>query len=229
LKAQKYSKKRYKNNNALELLDILENMLNQKKQKPTGLNMFTLPDVDWLCTVLHKEDPNDSYNVFKRPDLLIVFNREINEKFAQLLQDEHVKTGLRGAFKKTKAEKEVIKLKKIEKRITRKLKKRDLLNRYEEELLADLEVLKQKKQRLEDHVSGSDQEVEDENEADRIEEEKDMVESLDFENKEVIDKVDIMIKSGYSEEGKITPGLLKSLMGLLIRSPLKSPAQNEKH
>ena len=72
---------RFKNANAEELLDLLEKLLAEKNKPQTGLDILHIPDVKWLCTVLHKEDPTDSIGVFKKKTGNITIIRTINDKY----------------------------------------------------------------------------------------------------------------------------------------------------
>jgi len=80
LEGTKIFQRRWKHNNAEELLDKLEQLLRQKGKKPTGMDRLTLPNLDWLCTVLHKEDPEDTLGLFKRQNMGFSLNRDVNEK-----------------------------------------------------------------------------------------------------------------------------------------------------
>jgi len=59
-------KPRYREKNAVELYEELEKLLEKKGKKPTGMTHLDLPDINWLCIILHKEDPNDSLCLFKK-------------------------------------------------------------------------------------------------------------------------------------------------------------------
>ena len=78
-------KRRYKSTNAEELLDLFEKLLVQKNKPPTGLDIFNLPDVAWLCTVLHKEDPTDNVDIFKKKFESLTVTRTLNEKYVVML------------------------------------------------------------------------------------------------------------------------------------------------
>ena len=72
---------RFKNAKAEELLDWLERLLAEKNKPQTGMDILNLPDVGWVCTVLHKEDPTDSLGVFKKKTGNITISRTINDKY----------------------------------------------------------------------------------------------------------------------------------------------------
>ena len=57
VKGTEIFQRRYRAHSASELLEILENFLASKNFLKTGLNSHDLPNVGWLCTVLHREDP----------------------------------------------------------------------------------------------------------------------------------------------------------------------------
>lgn len=76
-------KVRHKSHSAIELFDKLEGLLRSKGMEPTGMNALALPDVNWLCTVLHKEDPTDELNIFGKKNSVTV-KRKLNEKYILL-------------------------------------------------------------------------------------------------------------------------------------------------
>ena len=51
---------------SIELLEKLEELLKSKKLNPTGLNMLTLPDQEWLCNIILTIDPEDPYGLLQR-------------------------------------------------------------------------------------------------------------------------------------------------------------------
>lgn len=71
---------RYKTKNALELLELLEELLAKNGKSPTGMNALKLPDVKWLCMILHKEDPQDNLKIFRK-DKTVPVSRNLNTKF----------------------------------------------------------------------------------------------------------------------------------------------------
>ena len=72
-------KHRYKWHNAVQLLDILEDLLKAKDLPPTGMDPLHLPNVDWLCTILHRIDLKDELNLFSEISESQV-NRIVNPK-----------------------------------------------------------------------------------------------------------------------------------------------------
>ncbi len=53
---------------AIELLDILEALLKKNELKPSGMDVFTLPDKNWLYHVIKYLDPHDESKIFKPKD-----------------------------------------------------------------------------------------------------------------------------------------------------------------
>ena len=56
---------RYRKYNSLELLEILEKMLKERKLPPTGLDIKTLPDQEWLSNAILHLDPKDPHQLIR--------------------------------------------------------------------------------------------------------------------------------------------------------------------
>ena len=59
----------YRKYNALELLEILEEMLKAKQLKPTGLDISCVPDLDWMRNAILHLDPNDPHELLTKKQL----------------------------------------------------------------------------------------------------------------------------------------------------------------
>ncbi len=81
IEGTKIFKRRRKNKNCMEMLADFEKLLEKKNLPPTGMNPTKLPDVDWLCTVIHREDPDDSLKLFCKLDETVTVTRSVNEKY----------------------------------------------------------------------------------------------------------------------------------------------------
>ena len=51
---------------AEELLKVLEGILIEQKLPPTGLDIDTLPNLEWLFNVIHTLDPQDLHKTFNQ-------------------------------------------------------------------------------------------------------------------------------------------------------------------
>ena len=49
----------------MEMFEVFEEFLKSKQKLPTGMTHLELPDLDWLATVIHKGDPDDTLSLFK--------------------------------------------------------------------------------------------------------------------------------------------------------------------
>ena len=102
-----------------------------KKNLPqTGLDIDSLPNIDWLYNVIHSLDPKDTHNLFSlaipiektlerdvNPVYILLYP---NPRFAKLVQQEPAGKQGRGYFRMTTEERKVIKLEKIARKIIKK-------------------------------------------------------------------------------------------------------------
>jgi hypothetical protein len=56
---------RYRKYSSLELLEILEGMLKEIKISSTGLDLYTLPDREWLQNCILYLNPSDPYELLE--------------------------------------------------------------------------------------------------------------------------------------------------------------------
>lgn len=54
---------RFQKYSAPELLELLDKLLKSKGLKPSGLNMTTIPNVEWLMNTIMHVDPSDPYEL----------------------------------------------------------------------------------------------------------------------------------------------------------------------
>lgn len=65
IKSTPVFKPRFREKNVMEMFEVFEEFLKSKQKLPTGMTHLELPDLDWLATVIHKEDPDDTLSLFK--------------------------------------------------------------------------------------------------------------------------------------------------------------------
>lgn len=76
---------RYRKYTSSELLEILEKLLAEKKLKPTGLTIGTLPDQDWLLNAILHVDPTDKHELIgPKKETKINYVLEINPEYFSL-------------------------------------------------------------------------------------------------------------------------------------------------
>ncbi len=80
LKGTGVFKPRFRNHTAEELLEELEELLKRKGLPSTGMSSLELPDVNWLSTILHKEDPNDTLKMFTKKEIHIEGPKTLNSQ-----------------------------------------------------------------------------------------------------------------------------------------------------
>ena len=78
VKGTEIFQRRYRAHSTSGLLEILENFLASKNFLKKDMNVHDLPNVGWLCTVLHREDPEDKFNLFNEPIQINSFERIVN-------------------------------------------------------------------------------------------------------------------------------------------------------
>lgn len=191
---------RFRRKNAVELLEALEELLAKKGKPPTGMTPLKLPDTNWLCLVLHREDPNDTLNIFQKKSGNLILTRTVNEKYFfmisflfieyirinKLLKLEEPGSKKRALFRKTITEKDALKKANLEKTLIRKQKQRRVFNTFFDKLDEDIQKLSHKLQPQEVEIDENVDEEEKEMENDKI----DIVNDLNFENPELLKKVD---------------------------------------
>ena len=72
---------RYYKFSALELLEILEEMLRQKGKKPTGLNPTCLPNIEWLMNAILALDISEPYELLQpKKEEKISYKLEVSQE-----------------------------------------------------------------------------------------------------------------------------------------------------
>ncbi len=168
------------------------------------MNALYLPDKEWICTVIHREDPNDDLNLFNKSKPEINMLRTINEKclallsftnfcrFAHLVAKEEPTEKKRAIFRKTDQEKQFIAISYLEKKKIKKKKQITLLDQLKSEANEHVEKLDQsihnKKKESQNKIQKDLEELE-ENKA-AMEEKRDVVEYINFNDERTLQIID---------------------------------------
>ncbi len=66
---------------ALELLELLENMLKIEKKYRTGIEAHALPNIDWLMDAILHLDPSDPHQLLQpKKEEMTTYQLEVNEE-----------------------------------------------------------------------------------------------------------------------------------------------------
>jgi hypothetical protein len=149
---------RFRKFNNMELLDMLEEILKNQKLLKTGLTESTLPDKSWLVNAILSLDPVDSKGLLgpKRPHNM-EFKLEINDaytlliklytifsRFKTLIKDEPIAKGKGGLIKIPEDKKIQFKLQKVSRKIKKKEKALDMIDKSTKRVILGRQKLQKK-------------------------------------------------------------------------------------